>query len=289
MERRPTALIADDEPLLREGLGSELARAWPELEIVAEARNGGEAIELFDRLHPDVCFLDVQMPGLSGIDAARQIGRRAHVVFVTAYSEYAVQAFEHGILDYLVKPVKRQRLADTVARLKERLREAEPAINTEHLLRELASQLQAGAMSGPLRLIRAQVGETLRMTLLKELDHVDSLSEEIEALLIAILHTGEASIDMIADRLALSRQTIFRKLKAEGTTFQELLDDLRHRMALDYLHGKKTSVHEIAGLLGFSDPKSFSRAFKRWTGYNPHAVRANPALMDKIRDTHRSS
>ena len=284
MDRRPTALIADDEPLLREGLGSELAHAWPELEIVAEARNGIEAIELFDQEHPDVCFLDVQMPGLSGIDAARHIGRQAHIVFVTAYSEYALQAFEHGVLDYLVKPVKRLRLADTIARLKERLAASKPAINTENLLQELATQLQGGAMSGPLRLIRAQVDETLRMTLLKELEHADSLREEIKALLVPVLHKGEASIDSISEKLSLSRQTIFRKLKAEGTTFQEILDDLRHTMALGYLRRRKASVHEIAFLLGFSDPKSFTRAFKRWTGYSPHEVRADPALIDK---THR--
>ena len=107
MNVHPTALIADDEPLLREALRRQLAIVWPELEIVAEARNGREAVRLFDERRPDVCFLDVHMPGLSGVDAAKHIGRRAHLVFVTAYDHYAVQAFAQGALDYLLKPVER--------------------------------------------------------------------------------------------------------------------------------------------------------------------------------------
>src|SRR6267378_4258704 len=141
MPARPTALIADDEPLLREALARQLERAWPELEVVAQARNGREAIRQCEALRPDVCFLDVHMPGLSGIEAAHRIGRRAHLVFVTAYDQYAVQAFAQGVLDYLVKPVDAVRLAQTVARLQERLRDAMPAPNTEALLQQLAAQL----------------------------------------------------------------------------------------------------------------------------------------------------
>ena len=116
-----TALIADDEPLLREHLRAQLARLWPELEIVADARNGREAVELFDAHQPDIAFLDVHMPGLNGIDAARALARRAQIVFITAYEQYAVQAFEQGAIDYLVKPVDTERLADTVQRLQQRL------------------------------------------------------------------------------------------------------------------------------------------------------------------------
>src|SRR6185436_13839850 len=141
MNARPTALIADDEPLLRDALRRLLADVWPELEIVAEARNGREAVRLFDERHPDICFLDVHMPGLSGVDAANQIGRRAHLVFVTAYDHYAVQAFAQGALDYLLKPVEPARLAETVSRLKERLQSSGPAINTEQLLQQLSAQL----------------------------------------------------------------------------------------------------------------------------------------------------
>ena len=166
MAAHPTALIADDEPLLREALARQLAQTWPELEIVGEARNGREAVQLFEAKRPDVCFLDVHMPGLSGVEAAHQIGRRAHLVFVTAYDHYAVQAFAQGVLDYLVKPLELDRLAETVARLKERLRAAQPASNTETLLQQLMEQLaklQTTSGTEPLRWIRAQVGQTLRL------------------------------------------------------------------------------------------------------------------------------
>lgn len=171
---RPTALIADDEPLLRDALARQLAPLWPELEIVAQARNGREAIERFEATRPQVCFLDVQMPGLSGIDAARAIGRRAHLVFVTAYDQYAVQAFAHGVLDYLVKPVEPARLAETVARLRERLAAARPAADTEAQLRDIAAQLQRVAAPAPLRWLRAQVGQTLRLIAVEDVDYLRS-------------------------------------------------------------------------------------------------------------------
>ena len=177
MRARPTALIADDEPLLREALARQLERAWPELEVVAQARNGREAIRQFEALRPDVCFLDVHMPGLSGIEAAHRIGPRAHLVFVTAYDQYAVQAFAQGALDYLVKPVEPSRLDDTVARLKDRLRAAEPAPDIEPLLLQLAAQmaaLQSGATQAPLRWIHAQVGQTLRLIPVEEIEYLRS-------------------------------------------------------------------------------------------------------------------
>jgi DNA-binding LytR/AlgR family response regulator len=171
---RPTALIADDEPLLRDELARLLATAWPELAVVAQARNGREAIEQFDALLPDVCFLDVQMPGATGVEAARHIGRRAHVVFVTAYDRYAVQAFAQGVLDYVVKPVEPLRLAETVARLKERLEcDARPAVDTDALLRELAAQLQRGGAES-LRWLRASVGETVRLIAVDDVDFLRS-------------------------------------------------------------------------------------------------------------------
>lgn len=174
---KPTALIADDEPLLRDLLAGLLARAWPELEVVAQARNGREAVEQFERLKPDVCFLDVQMPGLTGVDAARFIERRAHIVFVTAFDEYAVEAFAQGALDYLVKPVEFARLEDTVARLRERLGAAAPALNTEALLHELAARLQhetSRTSRIPLRWIRASSGQTLRLISVDDIDFLKS-------------------------------------------------------------------------------------------------------------------
>lgn len=172
--QRPTALIADDEPLLRDALARLLAQAWPQLEVVAQARNGREAIELFDTHLPDVCFLDVQMPGKTGVEAARHIGRRAHLVFVTAYDEYAVQAFAQGALDYLVKPVQPERLADTVARLQERLRASAPALNTDALLRELAASLQRSEQPATLRWLRASVGQTVRLIAVDDIDFLRS-------------------------------------------------------------------------------------------------------------------
>ena len=172
----PTALIADDEPLLRDALRRQLADVWPELEVVAEARNGREAVQLFDERHPDICFLDVHMPGLSGVDAANHIGRRAHLVFVTAYDHYAVEAFAQGALDYLLKPVERERLAETVSRLKERLQSSRPAINTEQLLQQLTAQLAQlqGGGKEPLRWIRAQTGKTLRLIATDDVDYLRS-------------------------------------------------------------------------------------------------------------------
>lgn len=174
MQTRPTALIADDEPLLRDALVRQLAQAWPELEVIAQARNGREAIKHFEAQRPDVCFLDVHMPGLSGVEAAHHIGRRAHLVFVTAYDHYAVQAFAEGVLDYLVKPVELARLVATVARLKNRLQAAQPALNTEALLQQLTAQLQRGAVPTPLRWIRAQVGHALRLIPVDDIDYLRS-------------------------------------------------------------------------------------------------------------------
>ncbi len=174
MGAQPTALIADDEPLLREALTRQLAQAWPELEVVAQARNGRETIKLFEAKQPDICFLDVQMPGVSGIEAARHIGRRAHLVFVTAYDQYAVQAFAQGVLDYLVKPVEPARLAETVSRLKERLLAEQPASNTDALLQQLAAQLQRASTPGHLRWIRAQVGQALRLIATDDIDFLRS-------------------------------------------------------------------------------------------------------------------
>lgn len=180
MNAHPTALIAEDEPLLRAALRRQLALAWPELDIVAEARNGREAVKLFDERRPDICFLDVHMPGLSGVHAAKQIGRRAHLVFVTAYDHYAVQAFAHGALDYLLKPVEEARLAETVSRLKERLESSRPAINTEQLLQQLSDQLeklenlQGSGRSEALRWIRAQAGKTVRLIAIDDVDFLRS-------------------------------------------------------------------------------------------------------------------
>ena len=178
----PTALIADDEPQLREELAELLAMVWPELRVVALARNGREAVEQFEALQPTICFLDVHMPAMSGVEAARHIGPRAHLVFVTAFEQYAVQAFAQGVLDYLVKPVQAERLAETVARLKERMASASAVPYSESLLEQLAQRLQRGGRPPALRWIRAQVGQALQLI---PVDRVDYLRSDSKYTLVA--------------------------------------------------------------------------------------------------------
>jgi DNA-binding LytR/AlgR family response regulator len=163
------AVIADDERLMREQLRARLAEVWPELEIVAEAKNGREAVEAVATHRPDLAFLDIRMPGMTGVEAAREIGDACHVVFITAYSEYAVEAFEQGAVDYVLKPADSERLAVTVARLKKRLG-AKPA-DLGALLEKLAASLElpADASRSALRKeqylqwIQASMGQQIRM------------------------------------------------------------------------------------------------------------------------------
>jgi DNA-binding LytR/AlgR family response regulator len=163
------AVIADDERLMREQLRARLAEVWPELEVVAEAKNGREAVEAVATHRPDLAFLDIRMPGMTGVEAAREIGDACHVVFITAYSEYAVEAFEQGAVDYVLKPADSERLALTVARLKKRL-DGKPA-DLGALLEKLAARLDlpAGssatvAQKGPyLQWIQASMGQQIRM------------------------------------------------------------------------------------------------------------------------------
>jgi DNA-binding LytR/AlgR family response regulator len=136
MMPQPTALIAEDEAVLRDELRSHLVVLWPELRIVGEACDGFEALQLLDRLAPDLVFLDIQMPGLTGLEVARQAAGRCHVVFVTAYDAHAVAAFEEGAVDYVLKPYSVERLALTVGRLRQRI--GSSAVPLDNLLRELA-------------------------------------------------------------------------------------------------------------------------------------------------------
>jgi len=149
-----TALIADDEPHLARALQAQLATLWPALQIVAVARNGDEAAAAIARLQPDIAFLDIQMPGLSGLDVAQGIEGTTRVVFVTAYDDYAVQAFEQQALDYVLKPVKAERLQRTVERL-----QREPATDDARLAEALRRLLPAAAPVERLRWVRASVGE----------------------------------------------------------------------------------------------------------------------------------
>jgi DNA-binding LytR/AlgR family response regulator len=157
------AVIADDERLMREQLRARLAEVWPELQIVAEARNGDEAVAAVAEHRPDLAFLDIRMPGKTGVEAAREIGDACHVVFITAYSEYAVEAFEQGAVDYVLKPAERERLAQTVARLRKRL--GTPPADLSGLLEKLSARLDGPTAPGrrSLQWIQASMGQQLRL------------------------------------------------------------------------------------------------------------------------------
>jgi len=157
-----TALLADDEPLLREHLREKLLVLWPDLDIVAEASNGLEAAAMLAEHEPDVAFLDIKMPGQTGIEVAQGTDAKSRIVFVTAYDQYAVQAFENEAVDYLLKPVTSERLAQTVTRLKTALAQSTPAPDISQVL-NLLSRVAAGAGTARpqhLRWIRASRGET---------------------------------------------------------------------------------------------------------------------------------
>jgi DNA-binding LytR/AlgR family response regulator len=159
----PTAVVADDERLMREQIVGRLKEAWPELAVVGEAANGREAVALVRSLEPDIVFLDISMPEMDGIQAAKALAGQVHVVFVTAHDEYAVKAFEQGAVDYVLKPAEPERLAVTCQRLRERLKEA-PDPMTD-LLAQLAQRLGASAV-GPreyMRWVQASVGANIRM------------------------------------------------------------------------------------------------------------------------------
>jgi len=189
--KRPArALIADDERLMREQLRARLAEVWPELEIVAEAKNGIEAVELTESQRPDLVFLDIRMPGMTGVEAARAIAQLpvaedaedaedgwngCEIVFITAYDQYAIEAFEQGVVDYVLKPAERERLAVTVERIKKRLAQrdaggapsgdddgdAAPAA-LQQLLQKLAARMDP-SRAPQLRWIQATVGQTIQM------------------------------------------------------------------------------------------------------------------------------
>jgi DNA-binding LytR/AlgR family response regulator len=161
--KQATAVIADDEPLLRAQLVDSLAALWPELQIVGEAAHGEAAVELVARQRPDIVFLDIEMPGTNGLQAAAQIKGMAHLVFITAYHQYAVEAFERGAIDYVLKPASEARLRETVQRLNGRLGTPIPSAE---MMQAVLTQV-AAALGKPdatrLRWIQASVGAQIRL------------------------------------------------------------------------------------------------------------------------------
>ncbi|HTL77244.1 MAG TPA: LytTR family DNA-binding domain-containing protein [Casimicrobiaceae bacterium] len=164
--RKTTAIIADDEPRLAHYLQDRLAALWPELLVVGIAENGVEAKALLDAEQPDIAFLDIRMPGITGLDVAKSADRALHVVFVTAFDQYAVDAFERAAVDYLLKPVEDKRLAQTIDRLRERIAHAQEGDAWRSALGALSRLAPAAAANGaPERLawIRASVGQQVRL------------------------------------------------------------------------------------------------------------------------------
>jgi DNA-binding LytR/AlgR family response regulator len=160
---RTTAIIADDEPRLAEYLKGRLAILWPELVIAGVASNGPDAQALLISEAPDIAFLDIRMPGLTGLDVARAADGAVQIVFVTAYDEYALAAFERAAVDYLLKPVSDERLAETVARLKARLAAHMPAPDLKAALDAIARLAPVAAGAGKLAWIRASTGQQVRL------------------------------------------------------------------------------------------------------------------------------
>lgn len=163
---RPSAIIAEDENILRDELAELLGELWPELDLVAKVEDGVAALAALERHSPDVAFLDIQMPRMTGLEVARQATHRCHVVFVTAYEEYAVNAFEQGVVDYVLKPFGAARLATTITRLKEKL-SSEPA-DLSRILEQLSQQHQRSEKTF-LRWINASVGAAVRLIMVEEI------------------------------------------------------------------------------------------------------------------------
>jgi DNA-binding LytR/AlgR family response regulator len=159
----PTAVVVDDERLMREQVVGRLKEAWPELEIVGEAGNGREAIAMVHSLEPDIVFLDINMPEMDGIKTAQALAGQAHLVFVTAYDQYAIRAFEQGAIDYILKPVEPERVAITCKRLRERLKEKPDPV--DHLLDQLSQRLGSDGLKQReyMRWVQASVGPNIRM------------------------------------------------------------------------------------------------------------------------------
>ena len=184
----PKALIADDERLMREQLRGRLASAWPELQVVAEARNGAEALELFEKQQPDLAFLDIRMPAPNGLEVAANIAGRCHIVFVTAYEAHAVEAFERGAVDYLLKPVDPERLAVTIERLRQRM-QAPPDL--QRLAAILSTiKLDGSQSNNHMRWIQATVGSQLRIIPIDEVLFFQATDKYTRV----VMQSGEALI-----------------------------------------------------------------------------------------------
>ncbi len=217
---RPTALIAEDEPLMLERLKEKLATAWPELDIVAEAADGNAALALFEEWRPQIAFLDIRMPGKTGLDVAAAIGGECHVVFITAYDQYALKAFDAGAVDYLLKPVEGDRLAATVERIRKNL--SSPPADLSALVAELRATIRSDAPR--IKWIKAAVGKQVKLIAVGDVVYFQADTKYTRV----VLGSGEALI---------------------RTPLKELLADLDPEKFWQVHRGTIVNLDAVAGVL----------------------------------------
>jgi DNA-binding LytR/AlgR family response regulator len=227
--KRPKAILAEDEPLLRAELRETLQALWPELDIIAEAKDGGQAMQALRADIPDVLFLDIQMPGSSGIEIARAASGRCHVVFITAFDDYAVAAFEEGAVDYLMKPVTAARLATAIARIRQRM-DWKPA-RIDGVLDTLVQRLEGGADNRYLRWVSVSRGQSIVLYTVEEVCYFQA--------------SGKYTLVATPDAQSLIRRTI-RDLVAEvdPNLFWQV-----HRSTLVNLHAIAAVHRSVRGEL----------------------------------------
>jgi DNA-binding LytR/AlgR family response regulator len=234
----PTAVVAEDEAALRGELVEQLGRLWPELSVVGEAADGLEALRLLDQHRPDILFLDIEMPGATGIDVARQVNGRAHVVFLTAYDQYAVAAFDQGAVDYLLKPLNGARLFTAISRLKARLGQAPAQLGG--VLDQLSVRPAPSSARAPLRWINASVGQTLRLITVDEVMFFQSDNKYTRL----ALKDGEALIrkplkELIDELDPQQFWQIHRSTLVNVNAIASVSRDFRGRMQLKLKHGSE--------------------------------------------------
>jgi DNA-binding LytR/AlgR family response regulator len=234
----PTAVVAEDEAALRGELVEQLGQLWPELSIVGEAADGLAALRLLDQHRPDILFLDIEMPGATGIDVARQVAGRCHVVFVTAYDQYAVAAFDQGAVDYLLKPLAGARLFTAISRLKVRLGQAPAPLGG--VLEQLGARPAPSAGRAPLRWINASVGQTLRLITVDEVMFFQSDNKYTRL----ALKDGEALIrkplrELIDELDPQQFWQIHRSTLVNVNAIASVSRDFRGRMQIKLKHGSE--------------------------------------------------
>jgi len=236
----PTAIVAEDETALRDQLVEQLKALWPELQIVACARDGVEALRLLDEWRPDILFLDIQMPGASGQEVARAAAGRCHVVFVTAYDQHAVSAFEQGAVDYVLKPVLASRLFATITRLRERLRSGPP--HADPIESAFGAMTAAAAHRPPLRWINASVGQNLRVITVDEVLYFQADNKYTKVVTGGAEALIRKPLKELADELDPQQfWQIHRSTLVNASAIDRIVRDIRGRL-LVHLKGRSDAL-----------------------------------------------